>query len=57
MTDEENPVIDTLAEITTAAINHCDLASRELMLARIAVLAALHTGTQAARITVTVRRW
>jgi alkylhydroperoxidase/carboxymuconolactone decarboxylase family protein YurZ len=41
MTDEENPVIDTLAEITTASINHCNLAPRELMLARIAVLAAV----------------
>lgn len=41
MANDENPVIDTLAEITAASIDHCDLAPRELMLARIAVLAAV----------------
>lgn len=41
MADEENPVLNTLAEITSASLNHCNLAPRELMLARIAGLAAV----------------
>ncbi len=35
------PVLDTLADITTAAIEHTHLAPRELMLARIAALVAV----------------
>ncbi|HRO29799.1 carboxymuconolactone decarboxylase family protein [Citricoccus sp.] len=41
MANDENPVIDALAEITAASIDHCTLDPRELMLARIAVLAAV----------------
>ena len=41
MAEEENPVLNTLIEITTASLNHCNLAPRELMLARIAALAAV----------------
>jgi alkylhydroperoxidase/carboxymuconolactone decarboxylase family protein YurZ len=45
MADEENPVLNALAEITTASLNHCNLAPRELMLARIAGLAAVDAPT------------
>jgi hypothetical protein len=38
---EETPVLDTLAEITAASIANCNLAARELMLVRIAALAAV----------------
>ena len=41
MAEEENPVLDTLAEITTASLDRCNLDPRELMLARIAALAAV----------------
>ena len=35
------PVLDTLAVMTAASIEECDLAPRELMLVRIAALAAV----------------
>ncbi len=38
---EGTPVLDTLAVMTAASIEQCDLAPRELMLARIAALAAV----------------
>ncbi len=41
MAEEENPVLDTLVEITTASLDHSNLDSRELMLARIAALVAV----------------
>ena len=41
MAEEENPVLDTLVEITTASLDRCSLDPRELMLARIAALAAV----------------
>ena len=37
----ETPVLDTLLEINTASIEHSHLMPRELMLARIAALAAV----------------
>ena len=37
----ETPVLDTLADITVASLEHCSLAPRELMLARIAALIAV----------------
>jgi alkylhydroperoxidase/carboxymuconolactone decarboxylase family protein YurZ len=37
----ETPVLDTLAEITAASLEHNSLAPRELMLARIAALIAV----------------
>lgn len=37
----ETPVLDTLIEINTASIEHSHLMPRELMLARIAALAAV----------------
>jgi hypothetical protein len=37
----ETPVLDTLADINSAAIEHSRLMPRELMLARIAALAAV----------------
>jgi hypothetical protein len=37
----ETPVLDTLAEINSASIEHTRLMPRELMLARIAALAAV----------------
>ena len=37
---EEAPVLDTLALMTAASVDACDLEDRELMLARIAALAA-----------------
>jgi hypothetical protein len=41
MADEENPVSDALLEITSASLERCNLEPRELMLARIAALAAV----------------
>jgi alkylhydroperoxidase/carboxymuconolactone decarboxylase family protein YurZ len=41
MAEEETPVLDTLAEITAVSIAHSNLDPRELMLARIAALAAV----------------
>ena len=37
----ETPVLDTLALMTAASLEKCDLAARELMLARIAALVAV----------------
>jgi hypothetical protein len=39
--DEETPVLDTLAEITAISIANSSLGARELMLTRIAALAAM----------------
>ena len=39
--DDETPVLDTIALMTAASLDACDLDSRELMLARIAALAAV----------------
>ena len=39
--DADSPVLDTLADMTAASIEHSTLAPRELMLARIAALVAL----------------
>jgi hypothetical protein len=41
MAAEETPVLDTLAEMTAASIANCSLDAREMMLARIAALAAV----------------
>ncbi|MET1035251.1 MAG: carboxymuconolactone decarboxylase family protein [Arthrobacter sp.] len=41
MAEEENPVSDTLVEITAASLERSTLEPRELMLARIAALAAV----------------
>jgi hypothetical protein len=41
MADEATPVLDTLAEMTAASIERCSLDAREMMLARIAALAAV----------------
>jgi hypothetical protein len=41
MADEEDRVSDTLLEITAASLERCTLEPRELMLARIAALAAV----------------
>ena len=38
---DDTPVLDTLADITTAAIEHNTLDGRELMLARLAALIAV----------------
>ncbi len=38
---EDSPVLDTLALMTAASVEACDLEDRELMLARIAALAAV----------------
>lgn len=38
---EETPLLDTLAGMTAVSIAQCELAPRELMLARIAALAAV----------------
>ncbi len=38
---EDTPVLDTLALMTAASVEACDLGDRELMLARIAGLAAV----------------
>jgi|SRR6266567_922793 len=37
----DTPVLDTLADITAASIEHSNLAPRELMLARLAALVAI----------------
>ena len=41
MAEEETPVLDTLAEITAVSLANSTLDPRELMLARIAALAAV----------------
>ena len=41
MSEQETPVLDTLAEITAVSIENCDLDNRELMISRIAALAAV----------------
>jgi len=41
MMDEETPVLDTLAAITAVSIENTSLGDRELMLTRIAALAAV----------------
>ncbi len=38
---DQTPVLDTIAVMTAASIDECDLEPRELMLARIAALAAV----------------
>ena len=38
---DETPVLDTIALMTAASVDACDLDPRELMLARIAALAAV----------------
>jgi len=38
---EETPVLDTIALMTASSVDACDLDRRELMLARIAALAAV----------------
>jgi len=38
---EETPVLDTIALMTASSVDACDLDPRELMLARIAALAAV----------------
>jgi len=38
---DETPVLDTLADITAASVEHSSLAPRELMLTRIAALIAV----------------
>jgi alkylhydroperoxidase/carboxymuconolactone decarboxylase family protein YurZ len=40
-TTEDTPVLDTLAEMTAASLEHCDLDPRSLMLVRIAALVAV----------------
>jgi hypothetical protein len=37
----DNPVADTLIAITAASLERCDLSEREIMIARIAALAAV----------------
>ncbi len=39
--DDETPVLDTIALMTAASLDACELDPRELMLARIAALAAV----------------
>ena len=41
MTTADTPVLDTLADITAASVEHNSLAPRELMLARVAALIAV----------------
>ena len=41
MPDDDTPVLDTLAEITAASVEHNSLPPRELMLARLAALIAV----------------
>ena len=41
MADEATPVLDTLAGMTAASIERCNLDAREMMLARIAALVAV----------------
>jgi hypothetical protein len=38
---DDTPLLDTLAAMTAASVTECDLEPRELMLARIAALAAV----------------
>ena len=38
---DDTPLLDTLAEMTAASLENCSLEPRELMLARIAALAAV----------------
>jgi hypothetical protein len=40
--DDETPVSDTLAEMTAASLENCDLPPREFMIARIAALVAVN---------------
>jgi alkylhydroperoxidase/carboxymuconolactone decarboxylase family protein YurZ len=42
MPDDDTPVLDTLAAITLVSVESCNLEPRELMLARIAALAAVN---------------
>ena len=39
---DDTPVLDTLAALTLVSIENCNLEPRELMVARIAALAAVH---------------
>ena len=41
MPDDDTPVLDTLAEITAASIEHSNLEAREHMLVRLAALVAV----------------
>ncbi len=41
MAEEETPILDTLADITAVSVERSSLEPRELMLARIAALAAV----------------
>ena len=41
MLDDDTPVLDTLADITAASVEHNSLPPRELMLARLAALIAV----------------
>ncbi len=41
MPDDDTPVLDTLAEMTAASIEHSDLEAREHMLVRLAALVAV----------------
>ena len=41
MSEQEAPVLDTLAQITAVSLQNCDLGNRELMISRIAALAAV----------------
>ena len=41
MPDDDTPVLDTLADITAASVEHNSLPPRELMLARLAALIAV----------------
>ena len=41
MPDDDRPVLDTLADITAASVEHNSLPPRELMLARLAALIAV----------------
>ncbi len=42
MPEDDSPVLDTLAEMTAASIEHSDLEAREHMLVRIAALVAVN---------------
>jgi hypothetical protein len=41
MSDDDTPLLDTLAMMTAASLETCELEPREVMLARIAALAAV----------------
>ena len=41
MPDDDTPVLDTLADITAASVEHNSLPPRELMIARLAALIAV----------------